>query len=141
MSSTTYAAKLKDPRWKRKRRDLIIAAGCACEECGDKESRLQIHHKYHDHSLAPWEYPHKAMCVLCSGCKKARREYERLLLESITAKEGGRILDLAAELSRLKKEQGLSLWDIVLMMQSHRATVSDALKIKPIRSHGRINLN
>jgi len=64
----TYAEKLKDPRWQKKRLEIMQLAEFACEECGDKESTLHVHHRYYVKSRYPWQYPNFALRCICSQC-------------------------------------------------------------------------
>jgi len=42
----TYAEKLRDPRWQRRRLEKLDAADFHCESCGDGESTLHVHHRF-----------------------------------------------------------------------------------------------
>jgi len=57
----SYAEKLKDPRWQRKRLEVMKRADFACENCGDRESTLNVHHGYYEPGLDPWEYSDNAL--------------------------------------------------------------------------------
>lgn len=64
----TYAEKLKDPRWQKKRLEIMQLADFACEMCDDKDSTLHVHHRYYVKGRLPWQYPNFALQCLCSGC-------------------------------------------------------------------------
>lgn len=72
----TYSEKLKDPRWQRKRLEVLSAAGFKCEECGDGTATLHVHHCYYEKGLMPWEYPDEALKCVCEFCHKERQEAE-----------------------------------------------------------------
>lgn len=76
----TYAEKLKDPRWQKKRLEVMQQAGFECEECGDKESTLNVHHGMYQKGREPWEYPDGSFSCLCDECHKSRHEAEETLL-------------------------------------------------------------
>lgn len=65
---TTYAEKLKDPRWQKKRLEVLEAAGFACQNCYDSESTLHVHHKAYFKGREPWEYDKEQLAVLCESC-------------------------------------------------------------------------
>jgi len=65
---SSYAAKLRDPRWQRKRLKLLERSDFSCEECGDETSELHIHHHYYIRGKEPWEYPDTLLTVLCRRC-------------------------------------------------------------------------
>lgn len=64
----TYAEKLKDPRWQRKRLELLNAANWTCVECGTKTESLHVHHGYYQRKTDPWDYPNDKLRVLCESC-------------------------------------------------------------------------
>jgi len=47
-----YWQKLQDPRWQRKRLEILNRAEFCCESCGDTESQLQVHHGYYEKGKA-----------------------------------------------------------------------------------------
>ena len=55
----SYAEKLQDVRWKRKRDDLLRASGYTCCECGEPLTQgtmdLQVHHVVYISCLEPWD--------------------------------------------------------------------------------------
>ena len=43
-----YSEKLKNPKWQKKRLEILNRDNFTCIKCGDKETTLQIHHfKYY----------------------------------------------------------------------------------------------
>lgn len=68
---TPYAELLRDPRWLRKRAEILELHGCACFHCHKKTNCLQVHHRYYISRRMPWEYPNWALVPLCDdGCHK-----------------------------------------------------------------------
>ena len=81
----TYWEKLKDPRWQKKRLEILGAADFACELCGNKEETLNVHHGYYRKGADPWDYPTDSLHCLCETCHQdAQRElgevHERIAL-------------------------------------------------------------
>jgi hypothetical protein len=74
-SSATYAEKLKDSRWQRKRSRILERCSGKCEEC-DSTSGLEVHHCYYRFGREPWQYPDIALLVLCPDCHKRRTHVE-----------------------------------------------------------------
>lgn len=61
-----YSEKLKDPRWQKRRLEILQRDNWACTFCGDKETSLHIHHtKY---TGEPWEAPSEDLKTLCAHC-------------------------------------------------------------------------
>lgn len=68
MSKLTYWQKLKDPRWQRKRLDVMKREEFTCELCGSKERTLNVHHGYYRKAADPWEYETDTLHCLCEEC-------------------------------------------------------------------------
>ena len=81
---SNYSSMLRDPRWQRKRLEIMKAADFACQECGAKTDELHIHHKYYERGLKAWEYPDIAYACLCLECHKSAEEL-RLLAQKTLA--------------------------------------------------------
>jgi hypothetical protein len=61
----SYADLLKDPRWQKKRLEILEASAWKCERCDDKTTELHVHHKRYIKGKMPWEYESGDLCVLC----------------------------------------------------------------------------
>lgn len=72
----TYAEKLKDPRWREKRGDILKRDNGVCRWCS-AETELEVHHTIY-FGLDPWEYRDETMISLCTICHS---EAERILHE------------------------------------------------------------
>lgn len=79
---TSYAEKLKDPRWQRKRLEILERDGWACVLCDDATNTLHVHHWYYTKGKEPWEYPARALATLCESCH-AQEEERRPEAESV----------------------------------------------------------
>lgn len=70
----TYQEKLKDPRWQKKRLEILERDEWACRSCGDKDNTLHVHHKkYHGN---PWESPDNELITYCKDCHNAAGKYD-----------------------------------------------------------------
>lgn len=66
----TYFELLKDPRWQRKRLEIMKEADFACVHCGEMEKPLNVHHGYYEKGKMPWEYPNNTLHCLCEDCHR-----------------------------------------------------------------------
>lgn len=66
----TYSEKLKDPRWQRKRLEVLNDCDFTCSQCGDKETTLHVHHFVYRKELEPWEYSLADLTAYCENCHK-----------------------------------------------------------------------
>lgn len=61
-----YSQKLKDPRWQRRRLEILTRDGFTCQYCFDTTTELHVHHKeYNGH---PWEALDEDLVTLCKHC-------------------------------------------------------------------------
>lgn len=65
---SAYQQKLLDPRWQRKRLEILNRASFKCEMCGSDSDTLHVHHGYYERGLDPWEYESDTLHCLCAGC-------------------------------------------------------------------------
>jgi len=68
MSKQTYWEKLKDPRWQRKRLEIMQRDDFTCSSCGNKEKHLNVHHKIYRKGAEPWEYDDDNFVTYCEVC-------------------------------------------------------------------------
>lgn len=80
-----YSKKLKDPRWQKKRLEILERDEWNCQICYDSESTLVVHHRKYLPNTEPWDYPNDLLITLCEDCHEAERkerpEFERYLLD------------------------------------------------------------
>ncbi|MES2586979.1 MAG: hypothetical protein V4536_08680 [Pseudomonadota bacterium] len=79
VSKKTYFEKLRDPRWQKKRLEVMQNNDFACEKCGDSENTLNVHHKYYFKGREPWEYEAEQLALLCENCHEEMHSEESFL--------------------------------------------------------------
>lgn len=68
---STYSEALKDPRWARRRLEVLVRAEWTCEECRvapEEWDTLNVHHRYYRSGAKPWEYEDTELVCLCRRC-------------------------------------------------------------------------
>lgn len=68
--SNPYSVLYKDPRWQKKRLDILQRDKFTCTRCGDTDSTLNVHHDYYEKGRGPWDYPNYSLRTLCECCHK-----------------------------------------------------------------------
>lgn len=91
-----YSKDLKDIRWFRKRKRILIRDNYTCQKCGAKKN-LRVHHKKYISGRRPWQYNEKHLITLCNLC------HEKEHLPEIKAKGGNKIMDKEF-INRLKRK-------------------------------------
>ena len=79
----TYAEKLKDPRWQKRRLEVLEAAGWKCQACEVTDKTLHVHHNFYRTRTHPWNYPDHALRVLCEDCHETVEGQRRELAQCI----------------------------------------------------------
>ena len=78
----TYSDLLKDPRWQKKRLEILQRDEFKCRSCTDDLSTLHVHHWFYDPDLLPWEYNENDLITLCETCHNAITALDKLLKHS-----------------------------------------------------------
>lgn len=64
----TYSEKLKDPRWQKKRLEILERDGWRCRACGNDKETLVVHHIQYQKGKEPWDYSEDDLETLCELC-------------------------------------------------------------------------
>ena len=82
----TYYEKLKDPRWQRKRLEVLERDGFHCVDCGDGTQTLHVHHtKY---KADPWDAPNDTLVTLCESCHKNTEDTKSRIKQLMQSPKG-----------------------------------------------------
>jgi 5-methylcytosine-specific restriction endonuclease McrA len=104
----TYAEQLKDPRWQRKRLEILSRADFTCEQCGSTDRTLHVHHKFYAKGALAWEYRNFQLKALCESCHQATTE----MLQDIRAYLGffgiGDLIKIAGLLVKMGDEADIN---------------------------------
>ncbi|MEG1950846.1 MAG: HNH endonuclease [Odoribacter sp.] len=74
-----YIEELKDPRWQRKRLEVMQADKFTCQMCFRSDKPLNVHHKKYIKGYKAWEYETNELITLCEDChKKVHREEKKM---------------------------------------------------------------
>ncbi len=84
----TYGEKLLDPRWQKKRLEVLETNNFTCQYCGDTETTLHVHHLCYKINGNPWDTDLSALLCLCEECHKISHiinltPLEKLLIDEL----------------------------------------------------------
>jgi hypothetical protein len=139
-----YWEKLKDPRWQMRRLEIFKRDGASCQECGNAEEELQVHHRYYIKGREPWEYPDGCLVTLCKTCHSTRKmcdpaesEMWEQMLEFFVGRsdyENAHGWSLMEQIDNFQKTNGMSKIDafelLTTFLKDHGPVVFDSLGIK-----------
>jgi hypothetical protein len=134
-TESAYSKSLRDPRWQKKRLEILQARGWKCEECGDKTKELQVHHGYYDRMLKPWEYEDSTMRVMCETCHDSWHLL-KLDIDVLTAVATVKELEvLGSVLSQASTKDLMCLEDIMYFRHDERLDVMEMAKSIALALH------
>lgn len=85
--SKSYSEKLKDPRWQRRRLEIMQRDDFRCVLCASTTKTLHVHHSNGYRNIEPWEYGDNELKTLCEDC----HEVEHTPIPSIAFYFAGKI--------------------------------------------------
>jgi len=107
--SSDYSHKLRDPRWQKKRLEIMQRDEFVCQKCFSSEATLNVHHCYYETGFDPWDYPSASVITLCEFCHSDEDSYADRKQSLIKAFGNlgflsEDIIDLAGSLSTIKQD-------------------------------------
>lgn len=64
----TYKEKLQDPRWQKKRLEILDRDNFTCQLCDDKHTTLHVHHSSYLEN--PWDVQNSELITYCADCHR-----------------------------------------------------------------------
>jgi hypothetical protein len=77
---STYSEKLKDPRWQKKRLEILQRDNWTCRFCKTTTKTLHVHHREYKKNNDPWDYPNYSLITLCEDCHEVYSHENDLLM-------------------------------------------------------------
>jgi len=81
-----YAKQWLDPRWQKRRLEIMQRDEFQCVDCGADTKTLNVHHIYYNRGADVWDYPDHALVTLCNECHEAEHAVgescERALIDA-----------------------------------------------------------
>jgi hypothetical protein len=81
----TYAEKLKDPRWQKKRLEVMQRDGFKCAACGADDVTLNVHHLTYRFGKDVWNYETDELITLCGNCHEYISEFTKESISLVRA--------------------------------------------------------
>lgn len=78
-----YGEKLLDPRWQKKRLQILERDGWRCQGCCASDSTLHVHHIAYKPDCEPWEIDDDLLLTLCADCHETESAEHRSSVASI----------------------------------------------------------
>jgi len=82
-----YREKLLDPRWQKKKSEIMTRDNFTCQQCGAKYKTLHVHHLAYKRCHGdPWGCPDSDLITLCEDCHQSLH-YQKIIEEDIAKAE------------------------------------------------------
>lgn len=84
-SKPSYAEKLKNPNWQKKRLEILERDRYKCRVCGsglNDGKTLHVHHLFYRKGAMPWEYEDEALVTVCEDHHETMQELGNDLLKA-----------------------------------------------------------
>lgn len=81
-----YEDLLKDPRWQKRRLEIMQRDNFTCQHCGNGLNDgvpLNVHHIRYRRNLMPWEYGDADLTTLCEKCHKEEHSVETKITSNL----------------------------------------------------------
>lgn len=92
----TYGEQLRRPEWQKVRLLVLERSGWKCEQCGNDEQMLHVHHKRYIKGRMAWDYEMDNFEALCESCHKENHQH-RDRIETVLASIPGYMWEQAAD--------------------------------------------
>lgn len=81
----TYAEKLKDVRWQKRRVKILVRDDFTCIRCKIPQKFVHVHHKAYIWGRDPWEYEDDNFETLCESChsKEHKKAEEPKIIKQV----------------------------------------------------------
>ena len=77
ISIMTYSEKLKDPRWQKRRLEILSRDNFICQWCLDTETTLHVHHLFYE-GKNPWDTDDDLLITICEQCHNLYHKLNKL---------------------------------------------------------------
>lgn len=127
-----YSEKLKDPRWQKKRLEILSRDNFTCQECWSTDKTLHVHHKIYKGE--PWDIESKYLVTVCERCHKHISEYTPIACKELidNLKERGfnsdNIFFISAAIAALPDDVDHDLFVSKIVNMANEKSENDALR-------------
>jgi hypothetical protein len=104
----TYSEKLRDPRWQRKRLEIMNRDDFRCQACRSKDKTLNVHHRLYQKGNDPWDYENEMLVTLCEDCHKKIEDSIRMVAEKCAFDE-----DMVKIMNHLGSANDLPFYSVI----------------------------
>lgn len=110
----TYSEKLKDPRWQRKRLEIMQRDNFTCTQCGDKTDTQNVHHW--QYSKEPWDAKNEDLTTVCRSCHQEIEKCKDLAKDFLKQSDFRMLLEQIERLLKIREVKVIAFDDCVTVV-------------------------
>ena len=77
LKNMNYSDLLLNPRWQKKRLEILNRDNWTCQLCKDTEETLHVHHKLYTSFQEPWNIDNDFLITYCSTCHEIVETFKK----------------------------------------------------------------
>jgi hypothetical protein len=132
--SATYQQLLRDPRWQKKRLEILERDHWKCVDCEDEKTTLHVDHAYYEYGKMPWEYPDHTLATLCAPCHERVTALRKMISAGMRFLDESDLWTVLGVIDALTPCSGFRLYN-----HEHAVGVAAILETTPSDVIGRTN--
>jgi hypothetical protein len=105
-----YKDQIKSPKWQKRRLEILKRDEFTCQQCGNKELTLHVHHKHYNKGAMIWDYQGWELTTLCETCHSETHEKPEKSPEDIV---------MSSTISLLKELNNTELYFVRSMLDNY----------------------
>jgi hypothetical protein len=78
-----YYEKLKNPKWQKKRLEILERDNWTCQNCSGTSKELNVHHKIYYPNYEPWDYPNDLLITYCKDCHELDKNWRNYFEDAL----------------------------------------------------------
>lgn len=129
MGEKTYGELLRDPRWQKKRLEIMQRDGFECLHCGARDKTLHVNHRWYLARKKPWEYDDHILETLCEDCHAEVTKNQNKLKVALTCVGSSELEQIVAYVETLFSIRGSG--EVTISSYASAQGVADALCVSP----------
>ena len=129
----TYAEKLKDPRWQKKRLAIFERDNWTCQGCGATDKTLHVHHIFYEDDTEPWDSDDNSLITLCEDChEEATTILRKGIILKCNYKSNRKVHNLLTDLLMHQWEDANKVRkDTIIDLLCHSVILSIMIELEP----------
>lgn len=114
-----FFAQYKDPKWQKKRLEIMQRDEFRCQSCNDSDNTLNVHHNVpYRKDTNIWDYENNELTTLCETCHKSISEiidYCKAIIMSRCwcVDSAGEVKKIMEEIDGMNPYQLNAIWKII----------------------------